>query len=157
MGLMLLKNFFRHSFLNQKVIAIAFFVFSFLSFRKASVVKLDYLNISNIVLDFTVAPKNASDKSALMFSDQASWFAYSFPNTNKNLKEFSGPFLMTQQNGVWASVMLCRLVLMDGTYNDSLFNSKNDLVSQNSYAGHLEKGKPIRVNYHPLTGQGLHA
>ena len=53
-------------------------------------------------------------KSALSaFSDLGAWHAYSLPI--RFTGGFSGPFLMTQQNGVWASPSLADLYLTDAT------------------------------------------
>ncbi|SFS49069.1 MGH1-like glycoside hydrolase domain-containing protein [Lutibacter maritimus] len=85
--------------------------------------------ISN-VLNFNGTPKTAFDKKMLMFSDQGAWFAYSFPDTISNFGGFSGPFLMTQQNGVWSSANLSQLVLKDVNWKS---------IETNSYASHLEQ------------------
>lgn len=99
----------------------------------------DYLNYSQNILDYRITPKDSLDKSGLMFSDQGAWFAYSFPKSDDNIIGFSGPFLMTQQNGIWSSKSLSRLKLSSITSNAPLVDFKNDLVYQNSYASHLEQ------------------
>ena len=81
------------------------------------------------ILDFTISPKSSFDKSGLMFSDQGAWFAYSFPDTITSYGGFSGPFLMTQQNGVWSSQSLAQLNLKN-------INWKS--VETTSYNSHLE-------------------
>ena len=68
--------------------------------------KFNYLEYSKNILDYRITPKEAFDKSGLMFSDQGAWFAYSLPKSDTNLIGFSGPFLMTQQNGVWSSASM---------------------------------------------------
>jgi putative isomerase len=65
------------------------------------------------MLDYNGTPQHKLDKNMLMFSDQGAWFAYSFPNSAENHAGFSGPFLMTQQNGVWSSGTLAALHLFD--------------------------------------------
>ena len=65
------------------------------------------------------------DKSGLMFSDQGAWFAYGLPESDRRLLGFSGPFLMTQDNGIWSSGMLSGLLLTTGHHNDYLFDLKN--------------------------------
>lgn len=96
-----------------------------------------YLDYSKNSLDYTITPNDVVDKSGLMFSDQGAWFAYSFPKTTNTLG-FSGPFLLTQQNGIWSSPVLSELVLTkdDGS---SLFTPQNNLVHQRSFASHLER------------------
>ncbi|PTM10833.1 MAG: trehalase [Bacteroidetes bacterium] len=74
-----------------------------------------------------------------MFSDQGAWFAYGLPKTEKNLIGFSGPFLMTQQNGIWSDIIMSRLGLSEGTHNSKIISFKDDLKIQKSYSSHLEQ------------------
>lgn len=90
------------------------------------------------VLDYTANPVSATDRSALAFSDQGAWFAYGFPTEAENFGAFSGPFLMTQENGVWSSPGLAQLSIMDVKSNQVLDWSKF-VSSHNSYASHLEQ------------------
>lgn len=99
----------------------------------------NYLEYSKNVLDYRITPKDSLDKSGLMFSDQGAWFAYGLPESDRNLVGFSGPFLMTQQNGIWSSGMLSGLLLTTGHHNDNLFNFKDDLVEQFSSSSHLNR------------------
>ena len=64
-----------------------------------------------------------------MFSDQGAWFAYALPTSETTLG-FSGPFLMTEQNGIWLSNSLSQLEI-DGRH----FVIKEE----NSYASHLNR------------------
>jgi len=110
--------------------------------RKANdnnVTKNRFLEISKDILDYRITPKDSLDRSGLMFSDQGAWFAYGLPKNDKNLIGFSGPFLMTQQNGIWSSKSLSLLHLSMGQNKDSLINFSKELVEQNSYASHLEQ------------------
>ena len=97
-----------------------------------------FLNYSENILDYRISPKDSIDKSGLMFSDQGAWFAYSLPDSSSGYLGFSGPFLMTQQNGKWSSYSLTHLNL----YNDqqeSIVNKENIKFTQNSDATHLEQ------------------
>ena len=87
-------------------------------------INYSYLDFSQNSLDYRITPKDAIDKSGLIFSDQGAWFAYSLPKTNKNIIGFSGPFLMTQQNGVWSSASLSNLKLTYGNHSESLVDLK---------------------------------
>lgn len=87
------------------------------------------LQTSN-VLNFKGTPKTAFDKSMLMFSDQGAWFAYSFPDSIPNYGGFTGPFLMTQQNGVWSSANLSQLIIKNIVWKS---------VKTTSYASNLEQ------------------
>ena len=63
------------------------------------------------ILDYSGDPDNAKYRKSLAFSDQGAWFAYGHPDERKNFGGFVGPFLMTQENGVWSSAALSKLVL----------------------------------------------
>jgi putative isomerase len=91
--------------------------------------KSQFEQIDN-VLDFNISPNQPFDKSGLMFSDQGAWFAYSFPDTISSFGGFSGPFLMTQQNGVWSSATLAQLHLKNIEWNS---------IKTTSYNSHLEQ------------------
>src|SRR5210317_1155734 len=83
------------------------------------------------ILDYKGTPDQKFDKKMLMFSDQGAWFAYSLPTTND--LGFSGPFLMTQENGVWLAKQLSNLSLnVDGE------EIPFELKETNSYHSHLE-------------------
>ncbi|GGG10087.1 lipoprotein [Dokdonia pacifica] len=99
----------------------------------------DHLALSQNILDYRISPKDSLDKSGLMFSDQGAWFAYSLPKTENIILGFSGPFLMTQQNGIWSSNLLSRLNLYEGNHNDRLLNSDTDVVVRRSEASHLSQ------------------
>jgi putative isomerase len=98
-----------------------------------------YLNFSENILDYRITPKDSLDKSSLMFSDQGAWFAYSLPESNRSLIGFSGPFLMTQDNGIWSSGILSGILLTTGHHNDNLLSLKEDLVEQSSSSSHLHR------------------
>lgn len=90
------------------------------------------------VLDYGLVPKDSLDKSGLMFSDQGAWFAFSHSSQDTAIAGFSGPFLMTQDNGVWLSPSLIHLGL--STKDDAkIVDWNKDFVASNSYASHLEQ------------------
>lgn len=126
-----------------KYIVVLILPFSFGCKNTVESIKIDAnyfaLNHSKNILDYRITPVDSIDKSGLMFSDQGAWFAYSLPNTEKSQGGFTGPFLMTQQNGVWISPSLTKLSL-DGKSNNAQVESwKKNLILQNSYASHLEQ------------------
>ena len=73
-----------------------------------------------------------------MFSDQGAWFAYSLADSTSNGAGFSGPFLLTQNNGIWSSKSLATLTLK-GEDNTNSIDWSTALRSQNSYASHLSQ------------------
>lgn len=89
-------------------------------------------------LNYKGNPANATDRNSLAFSDKGAWFAFGFLDTPNTQAGFSGPFLMTEQNGVWLSPSFVSLQLTDENKNE-VINWKNTLVNQNSYNSHLEQ------------------
>ena len=104
-------------YLNKVVkhIVILILIFNFSCDKSKESLKINkevvYLNYSKNILDYRITPKDSIDKSGLMFSDQGAWFAYGFPDSISSYGGFSGPFLMTQQNGIWSSPSLAKLQL----------------------------------------------
>ncbi|WP_298517008.1 trehalase family glycosidase [uncultured Kordia sp.] len=88
-----------------------------------------YFKATSNVLDFSITPNNTFDKSGLMFSDQGAWFAYSLSDTI-SVSGFSGPFLMTEQNGVWAGKSLANFTVKDHSWAS---------INSVSYLSHLEQ------------------
>ncbi|MFT5250424.1 MAG: putative isomerase [bacterium] len=97
--------------------------------------ELNHLKFSENILDYRVTPKDSKDKSGLMFSDQGAWFAYSFPDSTEILSSFSGPFLMTQDNGIWSSPSLSQLLVKNSNNQDITWSN----IETNSYNSHLEQ------------------
>ncbi|MFH6964030.1 trehalase family glycosidase [Flavobacterium plurextorum] len=89
-------------------------------------------------LNYKGNPANATDRNSLAFSDKGAWFAFGFLDTPNTQAGFSGPFLMTEQNGVWLSPSFVSLQLTDENKNE-VINWKNTLVNQSSYNSHLEQ------------------
>ncbi|KAF2082395.1 MGH1-like glycoside hydrolase domain-containing protein [Flavobacterium sharifuzzamanii] len=83
-------------------------------------------------------PSNATDRKPLAFSDKGAWFAFGFLEGSNVQAGFSGPFLMTEQNGVWLSPSFVSLELKDENKQE-VINWKSSLVSQNSFNSHLEQ------------------
>jgi len=116
--------------------------------------KNNYLKFSENILNYHQTPSKKFDKNGLMFSDQGAWFAYSLPDSISNVTGFSGPFLMTQQNGVWSSSSLTNLVLennkwlsyssashnshLEHTYTFDKFILKQELVFSSGHTARLK-------------------
>ncbi|MGV8815658.1 MAG: MGH1-like glycoside hydrolase domain-containing protein, partial [Gelidibacter sp.] len=95
----------------------------------------DFLDFSENILDYHITPKDAFDRTGLMFSDQGAWFAYGMHDESDESFGFSGPFLMTQQNGVWLSTSLMNATIK---VNDNFESLTRD--HSYSFASHLENG-----------------
>lgn len=117
---------------RYKLFLVLFVIFS--SCRDQSTTKkikhYKYVETYANILNYTATPKTKFDRSGLLFSDQGAWFAYSFANLKTNDIGFSGPFLMTQQNGIWSSQSLAHL---------HIENEEFIVQQTNGYASHLEQ------------------
>ncbi|WOD44156.1 MGH1-like glycoside hydrolase domain-containing protein [Hwangdonia lutea] len=112
--------------------------------QKKTNISDSFLNFSKNILDYRITPKDSVDKSGLMFSDQGAWFAYGFHKEPNESIGFSGPFLMTQQNGVWLSTSLMNAMIKVDNNFESLKNGEGY-----SYSSHLENnysGDKIEVS-----------
>ena len=98
----------------------------------------DHLKHSENILDYHITPASKFDKKGLMFSDQGAWFAYSFPDSVHKITGFSGPFLMTQQNGIWSSASLTNLVIENNQWKSIKTTSFNSHLEQNFSSDNLE-------------------
>ncbi|WP_430438131.1 MGH1-like glycoside hydrolase domain-containing protein [Polaribacter uvawellassae] len=97
-----------------------------------------YLKFSEKALNYQITPTDKFDKSGLMFSDQGAWFAYSFPNPESKISGFTGPFLMTQQNGIWSSASLTNLVIENNSWTSHTTSSFNSHLEQTFTSDKLE-------------------
>lgn len=100
--------------------------------------KFSNLEASKNNLNFTGYPTNATDRKSLAFSDKGAWFGFGFLEPSQVQGGFSGPYLLTEQNGVWISPSFVSLHLSDKNQQE-LINWKTSLVNQNSYNSHLEQ------------------
>jgi len=89
-------------------------------------------------LDYSADPESAYDRKYLAFSDKGAWFAYGFPTSSQNYGGFAGPFLMTQENGVWSSPVISKLRLIENI-SERVIDLSSSHVVHNSYLSHLEQ------------------
>ncbi|WP_420602260.1 MGH1-like glycoside hydrolase domain-containing protein [Flagellimonas sp.] len=111
---------------------------------------IEYLEYSTDILNYGGVPKTKADRDMLMFSDQGAWFAYSLHDSINSSIGFSGPFLMTQENGIWSSSSLTELELLN-TKNNEIFKWENHPKHRN-YSSHLDQ---IYENEHLKVQQQL--
>ncbi len=97
----------------------------------------EYLTFSKNILNYSVVPDKRRDKSGLMFSDQGAWFAYSTSDSTK-LTSFSGPFLLTQQWGVWSSKALANLTIENQNWSTPEVSNHNSHLEQTFTNNDLE-------------------
>ena len=90
------------------------------------------------IFEYRGTPSSPYDRDALSFSDQGAWFAYGFPTDTNYFSGFSGPFLMTQENGFWCGKSLSRLELFNAEINQKI-RWKNSTVIQKAYNSHLSQ------------------
>lgn len=96
------------------------------------------LEASKNSLNYKGNPTNATDRKSLAFSDKGAWFGFGFLDSSNAQAGFSGPYLLTEQNGVWISPSFVSLHLTDKNQQE-LINWKTSLVDQSGYNSHLEQ------------------
>ena len=96
------------------------------------------LEASKNSLNYKGHPASATDRKSLAFSDKGAWFGFGFLEPSVVQGGFSGPYLLTEQNGVWISPTFLSLHLTDENKQEQV-NWKAALVTQNSYNSHLEQ------------------
>ena len=89
--------------------------------------------IPHNVINYVKHKDSKGNELAFAFSDQGAWFGYGLPDSSTTKIGFTGPFLMTQENGIWSSKALSHLILLDENRKTICFNS-----SCRSYNSHLE-------------------
>jgi len=113
-------------------------LFSFGCIQESNNGQFDQLIKFENILDYSGTPTSTYDRSMLAFSDKGAWFAYSFPDSADFFGGFSGPFIMTQENGVWCSQNLSQLNLMDKK-GVKLLDWKEAKIDQKAYVSHLQQ------------------
>lgn len=90
------------------------------------------------VLDYSGKPDSAFDRSVYIFSDQGAWMGYALPDSDGKglLGSFTGPYLMTQSNGVWIDSVLTRLQILDANHRPVDFQMA-EAVEVTAYPGKL--------------------
>ncbi|HIA11683.1 MAG TPA: trehalase [Flavobacteriales bacterium] len=102
-------------------------------------------------LDYAGSPDSSKDRSILAFSDLGAWFAYGLPTEASNYGGFTGPFLLTQENGVWSSKALSKLELINIDAGKPIDWGDFE-VTQTSYNSHLNQ---VFANEHLKVSQTL--
>ena len=74
----------------------------------------------------------------MAFSDLGAWFAYGLPTEASNYGGFTGPFLLTQEYGVWSSKALSKLELVNIDAGKPIDWGDFE-VTQTSYNSHLNQ------------------
>lgn len=100
--------------------------------------KFPNLESSKNSLNYKGNPIHATDRKSLAFSDKGAWFAFGFQEPLAAEAGFSGPLLLTEQNGVWSSSSLVSLHLRNADQKE-IIDWKTALVSQTSYNSHLQQ------------------
>jgi len=117
------------------LLILVIFLFFRISFSQENVSTSNELSD---LLDYKGSPETPYDRTPLVYSDQGTWFGFNLPSEPVNTIGFSGPFLMTQENGVWLSSKFFSLDLRE-TETGNKLNLSNFSFSQSSYLSHLQQ------------------
>lgn len=93
------------------------------------------------ILNVKGVPDSSTDRSVFMFSDLGAWHGYALPeNSDSSFRgSFIGPFLMTQDNGIWISQCLSQLNLFDVKRKQELDWNTGKIVENNAYPNSLRQ------------------
>ncbi len=100
-----------------------------------------------VAFEYIGTPDSTADRSINCFSDNGAWFAYSMPDSAAFYNGFSGPFIMTQENGKWISPALSRFDMLDEE-GDPIFDwahSKRKAFSRLSYLRQTFQDKDMLI------------
>ena len=102
--------------------------------HKASTVS-DFPN----VLDNHGVPDSSADRSVYIFSDLGAWHGYALPDKASTTfnGSFIGPYIMTQDNGVWLGKSLSKLEIVDQKNKLSIDLQNAKIVENSSYPNKL--------------------
>ena len=91
------------------------------------------------ILNYKGVPDSAFDRSVYAYSDLGAWHGYSMPDkTDQNLLgSFIGPYIMTQDNGIWLSEALSTLEIVNEKNGQVIDFSKATILANNSYPNQL--------------------
>lgn len=93
------------------------------------------------VLDYKGWPDSVDDRSVFMFADYGAWHGYGLPADNKSdyAGSFTGPFLMTQDNGTWISPCLAQLQIRSQKTGDLLDMASGEWLENKATLGALKQ------------------
>ena len=91
------------------------------------------------ILDYKGIPDSALDRSVYAYSDLGAWHGYALPSSkDQGFKgSFIGPYIMTQDNGIWLSQALTTLEIIHGEDGKVIDLSKGKVLENNSYPNQL--------------------
>ena len=101
------------------------------SFKKETI----NLQYTKNILNYKITPQNKQDKNGLIFSDQGAWFGYGLNSEISESFGFNGPFLMTQENGVWLATSFLNTTIFTDKKHPLAFRK----VQSNSYSSHFKE------------------
>ena len=100
--------------------------------------KLTVENFPNI-LNYKGIPDSITDRSVYAFSDLGAWHGYALPNEKPWNGNFIGPFIMTQDNGIWLSEGLSKMEIISGQNGQVVDISTAEVIENNSYPNQLKQ------------------
>ncbi|GJM32065.1 MAG: lipoprotein [Saprospiraceae bacterium] len=104
------------------------------------------------ILNYKGLPENPTDRSVFMFSDLGAWHGYALPKEERGfLGSFIGPFLMTQDNGVWMSESLSKLDIIHQETGKPIDWKQAEIIENNAFPNQLKQ--QYKFNDPPLLVQ----
>ncbi len=91
------------------------------------------------ILNYKGVPDSALDRSVYAYSDLGTWHGYALPTKvdKQLLGSFIGPYIMTQDNGIWLSEALTKVEIINSENGEVIDLSKAKIFENNSYPNQL--------------------
>lgn len=93
------------------------------------------------VLNYKGIPDSSDDRSVYIFTDLGAWFGYGLPGNDRKdlLGSFTGPFLMTQDNGKWISPVLSQFQLFNNNSGEEINLQNSRIEKMTAFPGRLKQ------------------
>ncbi len=93
------------------------------------------------ILNLTGTPDSLDDRSVFAFSDLGAWHGYALPDENNRefFGSFIGPYIMTQDNGIWLGDCLSKMEIIDLETSKEINLEEAEIIERNSYPNQLKQ------------------
>ena len=93
------------------------------------------------VLNLKGIPDSTTDRSVFAFSDLGAWHGYALPSEQDKTftGSFIGPFIMTQDNGVWINDCLSKLEIINVKKDKKINLQEATILASNSFPHKLQQ------------------
>lgn len=93
------------------------------------------------VLNYKGVPDSTTDRSVYAFTDMGAWHGYALPTAEDKAftGSFIGPYILTQDNGVWINDCLSKLEIFNLKQKEKINLEEATIVETNSFPNKLQQ------------------